>query len=253
MNYYSILNVDKSASMHDIKKAYRKLSLIHHPDKNNGINDKFNEINEAYNILSNIETKHKYDSNLVPVSTQYVNNNIQTIIKHINITLEQSYNGCNFPLEIERTIVECDNKFTEKETIYVKINQGIDNGEIILIKEKGNVNNNIYGDIKLFINIINNTLFKREGLDLIYHKSITLVEALCGFSFNLITLSNKSYKINNTNEIISPNSKKILYRLGMIRDEYIGNMIIIFNIIFPDKLSKIQIENLQKILSSQET
>ena len=49
-DYYNILGVDENASQDDIKKAYRKLSLIHHPDKNQGNLDaetKFKKINEA--------------------------------------------------------------------------------------------------------------------------------------------------------------------------------------------------------------
>ncbi|MFW0862216.1 MAG: molecular chaperone DnaJ [Candidatus Komeilibacteria bacterium] len=60
-DYYSILGVDKSASKDDIKKAFRKLAHEHHPDKGNGNADKFKEINEAYQVLSNDDKRHQYD------------------------------------------------------------------------------------------------------------------------------------------------------------------------------------------------
>ena len=50
---YSILSISKEASKDDIKKAYRKLAFEYHPDKNNNsTSDKFNDISEAYEILS---------------------------------------------------------------------------------------------------------------------------------------------------------------------------------------------------------
>ena len=51
MDYYSILNVDKSCSLEEIKQAYRKLALKYHPDHNSGTKDKFNKIKEAYDYL----------------------------------------------------------------------------------------------------------------------------------------------------------------------------------------------------------
>ena len=63
-DYYEVLGVSKSASETEIKKAYRKLALKYHPDKNEGdtaAEDKFKEAAEAYEILSNAEKKSRYD------------------------------------------------------------------------------------------------------------------------------------------------------------------------------------------------
>jgi len=64
-DYYSILGVSKTASDEDIKKAYRKLAMQYHPDKNPGkeqwANEKFKEINEAYGVLGNAEKRQQYD------------------------------------------------------------------------------------------------------------------------------------------------------------------------------------------------
>src|ERR1700754_3266787 len=64
IDYYKILGVDKNASQDDIKKAYRKLARKHHPDLNP--NDKeahkrFQQINEANEVLSDPEKRKKYD------------------------------------------------------------------------------------------------------------------------------------------------------------------------------------------------
>ena len=62
-DYYKILGVEKTASESELKKAYRKLSLKWHPDKNKepGAEDKFKEISEAYSVLSDSEKRKIYD------------------------------------------------------------------------------------------------------------------------------------------------------------------------------------------------
>ena len=63
-DYYEVLGVDKSASAEDIKKAYRKMAIKYHPDKNPGdkeAEEKFKEAAEAYDVLSNADKKQRYD------------------------------------------------------------------------------------------------------------------------------------------------------------------------------------------------
>tara|TARA_B100000609_G_C17187177_1_gene420382 strand:+ start:348 stop:1457 length:1110 start_codon:yes stop_codon:yes gene_type:complete len=63
-DYYKILGVQKSASASEIKKAYRKMAIKYHPDKNPGnksAEEKFKQAAEAYDVLSNPEKKSKYD------------------------------------------------------------------------------------------------------------------------------------------------------------------------------------------------
>ncbi len=65
-DYYSVLGVSRTASQDDIKKAYRRLARQYHPDLHTGprkaqMEDKFKELNSAYEVLSEPETRKKYD------------------------------------------------------------------------------------------------------------------------------------------------------------------------------------------------
>lgn len=60
-DYYKVLGVSKNATPDEIKKAFRKLAHVHHPDKGGGDEKKFKEINEAYQVLSNKEKRSQYD------------------------------------------------------------------------------------------------------------------------------------------------------------------------------------------------
>ncbi len=60
-DYYSILGVERGATPEEIKKAYRKLAVKYHPDKNNGEDTKFKEISAAYETLSNVDKRQEHD------------------------------------------------------------------------------------------------------------------------------------------------------------------------------------------------
>ena len=311
--FYSILGVPETATKDEIKKAYRKLSLKYHPDKNPGNVEaigQFQKISEAYETLGDDAKKQEYDGrnnnpfmrmnsmggngefhNVDEIFSAFFGNpfgpgvmpgfggmggmggmggfppgaNIHVfrngvpvnmmqkptpIIKNVAVTMEQVLNGANLPIDIERWILENGNKVFEKETLYLQIPKGIDDNEIVILRDKGNViNDECKGDVKIFIKIDNTTEIKRNGLDLIYEKTISLKEALCGFSFELKYINGKTYTIhNNGGNIIVPNYNKIIPSMGLTRESHTGNLIIHFNVVFPETLTKEAIDKLKEIL-----
>jgi len=188
--------------------------------------------------------------NGMPVNMNQQIEKPQPITKNVNITMLNVLNGIKMPVEIERWYLENGNKIFEVVTIYIDIFKGIDNNEIILLKDQGHsINDTCKGDIKIIITVNNDSNFTRQGLDLIINKEISLKEALCGFSFDIKHINGKVYTINNQpGNIIPPNYPKIISNMGITRDDVIGNLIIHFTTIFPETLSLEKIEELNKIL-----
>lgn len=172
------------------------------------------------------------------------------IIKNVNISLEQAYTGCNIQIDIERWVIQGNTKHNELEKLSLDIPAGIDNNENIMLRGKGNRQNDQSGDVKLMINIENNTPFRRNGLDLFYHKKVSLKEALCGCMFEIKHLNGKNLGLTSSNKqsIIRPGDKKVVPALGMKKGNETGNMVIEFEIEFPETLTEQQISLLGEIL-----
>jgi len=174
-----------------------------------------------------------------------------TIHANINIDITQAYSGCSLPIEIDREIWH-DSSVREREveTIYIDIPKGIDDNEVVTIKDKGHVNKyNKCGDIKVHVKIENNTEFTRNGIDLILHKHITLKESLCGFYFEFTHITGKVFKIHNKiGNIISPEFKKKINKLGMTRDNHVGNLIIFFHVKYPEEIDVEKLKQIESIL-----
>jgi DnaJ-class molecular chaperone len=103
------------------------------------------------------------------------------------------------------------------------------------------------GDVRIILQVASHAL-QRKGLDLCYTHTITLKEALCGFSFELSYLQGKTYKINNAKgNIICPSYQKIIPGMGMKRQGETGQLIISFEIQFPT-LTEETIDSIEKLL-----
>lgn len=317
-DYYKILGVDEKSSDDEIKKAYRRMSMLHHPDKNGNTDESkqmFQELNNAYAALSDANKRRTYDmmrkggggggfhhfgggGGGVPpgfppgipeellhmlfgaglaggphhghggpgagpgprVVFQSFNGRPQqqhqpqqphvrvyqvpeTIIKTVSLTLEQCFNGCSIPLEIDRQVPDNDIIKIERETIHAQIPKGILGGDTIILTECGHMNEaGMKGDVRIVINVLQHQVFKVENIDLTIEKTVSLKSALCGFDFEITHLNGRIFKLaNKPGSIIKPGSIKTIPGLGLEKNGETGVLKIKFNVEFPDTLTTEQI------------
>ena len=343
-DYYKILGVDEKATEDELKKSYRKMSMLHHPDKNGNTDEskqKFQELNNAYETLSDSNKRRMYDMMRngggggggggfpgagfpgggfpggfpgQPIFQFGSRNNQQqfppgipeellhmlfgggrgngagqgpnpvfqtfnpgmrgypqqqqqqqpqqqqqqqqqqpqhhkfqtppeSIIKTVSLSLEQCYNGCIIPIEIDRQVPDNDIVKIEKETIHAQIPKGVLQGDTIILNECGHLNElGMKGDIRIIINVLQHPIFKVEHLDLHIDKNIPLKLALCGFDFEINHLNGKVFKLaNKPGNIIKPGSIKTIPGLGLEKNGETGSLKIKFNVDFPDTLTNEQL------------
>jgi len=337
-DYYKILGVDEKASEDEIKKAYRRMSMLHHPDKNGNTEESkqmFQELNNAYATLSDANKRRNYDMmrkvgagggiggggmpgfhpnmfqygggmpgggfppgipeellhmlfgnaagggggggmgmggqgpkvvfqafhNGRPMATPHhqqqqhqpqqphvrVYQVPETMIKTVSLTLEQCYNGCSVPIEIDRQVPDNDIVKIERETIHAQIPKGVQSGDTIILNECGHMNEvGMKGDIRIIVNVLQHPVFKVENLDLTVEKTISLKSALCGFDFEIAHINGRVFKLaNKPGNIIKPGSVKTIPGLGLEKNGETGALKIKFNVEFPDTLTVEQVSTLQ--------
>lgn len=218
--YYQILGLDKDASLEDIKKAYRRLALKYHPDKNPGSSDaeeSFKEINEAYAVLSDPEKKAHYDRfGAAHFHQHYTHEDIfrgfdvGDLFREMGFGSGYHHHG-NFrfnvgrhsgdDIKMEFTITFRDaytggerwvafDRNGEREKIMVNIPAGINTGARLRIPGKGGEGNRggEPGDLILMMQVAGDPLFNREGDDIVVEKQVRFSEAALGTSLEVLTL-----------------------------------------------------------------
>jgi DnaJ family protein A protein 2 len=311
---YETLEVDKSASKKDIRKAYMRLSRTHHPDKG-GDAHKFKEISAAYEILSDDEKRAQYDKyGLEGVSGDDVGaaggedlfsmffgggrsrrsagpRKGPAVNHPLKVSLEDLYNGKTVKLAVNRKVIEgnptectackgqgvvmevrqlgpgmitqmqrhCDQckgqgmqcTFkSERKVLEVHVEKGMMHNDKITFRNMADeVPKMEAGDINFVIQEKDHDLFKRKGADLLVVKEISLNQALCGFSWKLTHLDNRTLVVKSKpGEIIKPemNTKEALPYVKVLPDEGMpskgnpfvrGNLYVMFRVRFPESHS----------------
>lgn len=276
-NHYETLGVSRDATDKEIKQAYRALSMKYHPDKATAddSNEKMQQINEAYSVLSDNEQRQQYNMELDHPQGQgfpfgqgggpfgpfgpfgpgpghgfppglfemLFSNGAGPEIHFFHSFAKPP------PLvkTIEITMAQSFHGLTVEVPLdppmSVHIPPGISDGNNIIIAEKGNVVNGQRGDVHLHIRVTNDTPFIRQGNNLVYTKKVSLKEALCGFKFHIDHLNGNKLGLN-MNVVVYPGAKQVIKNLGFPG----GDLIIDFAVEFPEQLSQEQKDSIANIL-----
>ncbi len=229
IDYYKILGISKSASEDEIKKAYRKLARKYHPDINPNdkeANKRFQEINEANEVLSDPEKRKKYDkygkdwqhgeayeqarqqrqSYDFGGQSQYAGNFEEGHFSDFFSSLFGGGGGrskarfrgedLRATLQLNFTEVFHTHKRTitvDGKNIRITIPAGIEHGQQIKIKGHGEPGKHggTNGDLYLTFSIFNNTPYRKTGNDLYLNQEIDLYTAMLGGEITIDTLHGK--------------------------------------------------------------
>lgn len=275
MDYYSTLGLQRGASDEEIKKAYRKLAMKHHPDRG-GDQAKFKEISSAYEALSNPEKKRIIDMggdpnaqpgagfNQGPFEFHFGTGDLNDLFGNfgfgfgqrpmqrnkslninIEITLEDVLNGKEIDAEVGLPS-------GQKRIINISIPPGVEHGQQIRYEGMGDnvIKNMRPGDLIVNIIVRPHNTFRRNGTELHIEKSISVWEAILGTTISITTLDKKQLDITvppgtQPETVLSCNG----YGLPHIRSRQKGNLLVKLKVVIPKNLSEdiiSQIRNIQK-------
>lgn len=218
-DFYKILGVSKTATDDEIKKAYRKLALKYHPDKNKSpqAEERFKEVAEAYEVLSD---KKKHD---------------------LYVSLEDVNSGCQKKMKISKMVMGHDGSARKEEKILnINVKPGWKAGTKITFPREGDqIPGKIPADIVFIIRDKPHQHFKREGSDIRFTAKISLRQSLCGTVVQVPTLSGETLSISTIGEVVKPHTVKRLQNRGLPfpkEPSRKGDLLVAFDIRFPDQV-----------------
>jgi curved DNA-binding protein len=287
IDYYKLLEIDKNASEADIKKAYRKLARKYHPDLNPNNEDakkKFQQINEANEVLSHAENRKKYDKygkdwqngeaydnarksqgNNQNYSNQgqgYDNGDFSDFFESMfggssNRGGRQSkFKGqdLNATLNLDLKDVFETHKRTitlNSKSMRLTIPAGIENGQTIKITGQGGagVNGGPNGDLFITFELTNHSNFKRDGNNLLLNVDLDFYLAILGGELTIETFDAKKVKLKINAETQNGSKVKLKGKGFPIykRENEFGDLLVTFNVKIPANLSSEEKELFTKL------
>lgn len=258
MDHYNTLGVSKNATQEEIKKAYRKLAMIHHPDKG-GSPVEFQKINDAYEVLGDATKRQQYDNpqfnqpqfggfqfnqhhfDIDDLFSQIFNNRRHTANQRqifrtqVSISLLDAYTGKEHSFQLSTP--------TGVKVINVKIPIGIDNGDQVRYE---NVIDN--GTLIIGFHILSDLRFDRKGNDLYCNLPISVLDLIVGTKVNFNTISGKTIEVTIPPKT-QPSQQIRLPGLGMpVKNSpgIYGDQILLLKPFLPDNIHSDIIDSIQR-------
>merc|ERR550525_1779840 len=177
-----------------------------------------------------------------------------TIEKEIHVALEDIAKGVDKKMKISRRVFdEMGNSKAEEKILTVNVKPGWKSGtKITFAKEGDKIPGKIPADIAFVIRDKPHPLYARDGSNIIYTHKLNLRDALCGSVIEIPTLDGRKQGLNLMDEVIKPNTVKKLQGYGLPfpkEPSRKGDLIVKFDIQFPDRLSGAAKDVLSDILS----
>lgn len=177
-----------------------------------------------------------------------------TIEKDVLVSLEDIAKGVEKKMKISRRVYdELGNATAEEKVLTINVKPGWKAGtKITFAREGDKIPGKIPADIAFVIRDKPHTVFTRDGSNIIYTHKLSLREALCGTIVEVPTLENRKIGLNLTDEVIKPTSIKKMQGYGLPfpkEPSKKGDLIVKFDIQFPDRLSKSAKDVLGDLLS----
>lgn len=213
MDYYSILGVGRNATPEEIKKAYRKLAMQHHPDRG-GDQEQFKRVTEAYDVLSSSDKKSAYDnpSPQFNFNSQHFNGQ-HNPFDHIfgqgfaqrqtprnrDITLQANIDLVDV-LTGKSLIIQYQLSTGRLETVTVDVPAGAKHGDTVRYQGLGDDGHPRYprGDLHVKIKVEKFKGWERDQDNLITKKVTNIFDFLLGGVIIIETLDNKSLELKLT-------------------------------------------------------
>ena len=213
-DYYAILGVDKKADGATIKKKYRQLARELHPDKTKGdkkLEDRFKEVSEAYDILSDDKKRAEYDqaremfkSGAFRQGANQCSGDFSDLFSGGGDIFSQIFGGRRSPrkgadLQASITISFRDSIFGKevdvKPNLTVRIPSGISDGGKVRVKGRGEPGEAGHGDLYVIVSVVPHPVFSRKGENIHVTVPVTFTEAALGADIPVPTLEGDEVKV----------------------------------------------------------